>query len=335
MSNNLGFKIESEGLEIEYEVRSYKRPSADALKTSIHNEIAELYEQLEELKADEERENKDIDRLTNHADGLDYTIAVASGILCGMIDSFFVGEFSLTKANEWGTEKVEKFVQFVAKQQSGKEKDLYESIRYLENRWKIPSDNKAGIFGGAIRHHLYDFAHHPTPVGLFFSLLTQFTGNAYGVDSFGVFKVEPITSIDLIGKDIPTKVSLGLITWFFHLVSDIAGSSSSIGLKRLGTGLPGPLVSFLYEVSKIPCFSPKNGDSNFTLWISRLWNGALRDANGNRMPVRFDMRTELGVLHELGKQSIPVIVNECLVRGFYFIRRFVSAVKENPIHSLA
>ena len=41
-----------------------------------------------------------------------------------------------------------------------------------------------------------------------------------------------------------------------------------------------------------------------------------------------DLRGELGVLHQLGKQTIPVIANEALVRGFYFISRLIEEIKE-------
>ena len=326
----------NDDFQIEYEILpAFDKKYLDPRRVEIAEKIADIDYRIAELDARVDKLNIDIEKLTNHADGLDYTIAVASGVVCGLIDSFFIGEFSLTKANEWGTEKVNSFVKFVAKQQSGKEKDLFDSIQYLENQWKIPSDNKANILGGPTRHHLHDFSHHPTAVGLFFSMLTQFTGNAYGVNSFGQFIAVPVDST-FIGKDFPTKISLGLITWFFHLVSDVAGSSRTIELKKTGTGLPGPIISLLYEVSMIPCFKSKDGTNKFSLWIARLWNGALKDPKGNLiMPVRFDLRTELGLIHELGKQAIPVIINECFVRGFYFIRRFVSAIKETPIHSLS
>ena len=36
--------------------------------------------------------DNNIDILTNDADQLDNAVAVASGLLCGLIDSFFVGE---------------------------------------------------------------------------------------------------------------------------------------------------------------------------------------------------------------------------------------------------
>jgi hypothetical protein len=69
--------------------------------------------------------------------------------------------------------------------------------------------------------------------------------------------------------------------------------------------------------------------------VSKLFNGTLlskRDENGKILEaVKFDLRTEIGVAHEIGKQAIPVIINECIVRGFYFIRRFVMEIKANEI----
>ena len=40
----------------------------------------------------------DIERLTNQADGVDYAIAVSSGIIAGLIDIFFVGEWDFKNA---------------------------------------------------------------------------------------------------------------------------------------------------------------------------------------------------------------------------------------------
>ena len=47
--------------------------------------------------------------------------------------------------------------------------------------------------------------------------------------------------------------------------------------------------------------------------------------------MKFDFRGELGATVELGKQAIPVIANECIVRGFYFLRRFAMEMRRiNP-----
>lgn len=63
------------------------------------------------------------------------------------------------------------------------------AVKALEKRFPIPSDGNTPDFGGGLQHHLRDFAHHPTIVGLAFSLLTQFTEKSYGTDVNGVFLV--------------------------------------------------------------------------------------------------------------------------------------------------
>lgn len=313
-----------EDFEVEFDVVTLAEPSADGRG----REIAENLEEIEgRIAAGKERVralDSEIDRLTNHADGLDYMVAVASGIIAGVIDSVWVGEFSIDRANSWGDEKVNHFVVKVAQSRGYKGEDLEGAIRYLEGNYGLASDSMTPDFGGGRQHHLRDFSHHPTPCGLLFSLLTQFTGKAYGTDTKGMFMVCEIADRRMIGRDIPQKILFGVVYWVFHMVSDMAGSSANAGA---GTGLPGPLVSMLKELSVLPFF--KNMDINdmqLSVWISKLFNGTLlarRDEAGNiTEKVKFDLRTEIGLAHELGRQALPVVINECIVRGFYFIRRF-------------
>ena len=51
--------------------------------------------------------------------------------------------------------------------------------------------------------------------------------------------------------------------------------------------------------------------------------------------VRFDLRTEIGLVQQLTKQAIPVIINECIVRGFYMIRRLCLEISSKDIQKLA
>ena len=141
----------------------------------------------------------------------------------------------------------------------------------------------------------------------------------------------------LIGKNIQEKLLFGVVHWFFHMVSDMAGSSGSIAAGKTGTGLPGPLVSLLKELSSLPFFKNLNEDGykEFSVWISKLFNGTLlgtHDENGKIIsPIKFDLRTEIGLLPQLVKQAIPILINECVVRGFYFIRRLSVEIKSNDI----
>lgn len=313
--------------DISFETVITPRSELDNLRQTISNELEKLSELEQENINTIETLNKEIDKLTNHADQTDYIVAACSGILCGLIDSIFVGEFSIDNATSWGKDKVDSFVKKIAKSQGCDSDDLTQCVRHLEKKFPIPADNATNLFGGGLQHHLRDFSHHPNILGLTFSMLTQYTGRVYGTDTCGVFCSYEIEDTSLIGKGHVEKISIGVVSWFFHMASDMAGSSGSISQGKYGTGLPGPLVSFLKVLSSLPIFQSKDSTNEFSKFISRLFNGTLlsqRGEDGRIIPdtvIKFDLRTEIGAIKEVGKQAIPVIINECVVRSFYFARR--------------
>ena len=123
----------------------------------IYNAIYDIQSRIDEL-------NTDIDKLTNHADGLDYMVAVASGVICGFVDVLFVSDLSFEKANEWGGDKVNDFVLKIAQKQGYEGEDLSDAVRFLENKFPIAADKATNAFGGGLQHHLRDFSHHPTKI---------------------------------------------------------------------------------------------------------------------------------------------------------------------------
>ena len=215
--------------------------------------------------------NSQIELLSSQADNLDYIVAVASGIACSILDILWVGEFDLAHGRNVASDKVDTFVKKTAEMIEGEKfDDVKSAVKALEKRFPIPSDGNTPDFGGGLQHHLRDFAHHPTIVGLAFSLLTQFTEKSYGTDVNGMFLVVdvPEKSKPFIGKDVPQKILMGTITWFFHLVSDVAGSSSTAGITG-GTGIPGPILALAKEISAIPLFRDLkvNDDTSLSLFL--------------------------------------------------------------------
>lgn len=333
----------SDDFSIEFDVVSISDSSnfRNEREQRVYEGLAGVEERLQQVQQKIDELNVDIERLTNTADGMDYMVAVASGVLAGIIDIVFVGEFSLEKANEWGKEKTNNFVVKIAQKEGYKKDDLCGAIEFLEKKYPIVADKATADFGGGLQHHLRDFSHHPTPIGLLFSFLTQFTNKVYGTDVDGSFKIVDLKEGDLIliGKNFHEKVLFGGVNWFFHMVSDMVGSSGSVKEGKIGTGLPGPLVSLLKEVSTLPVFRKLNnkGYKEFSVWISKLYNGTLlgkRDENNKLIPLKFDLRTEIGVMQQLGRQAIPVIINECIVRGFYFIRRLYIELRDKNVKKL-
>lgn len=284
-----------------------------------------------------------IDLLSSQADKFDYLVSIGSGVLCGVLDILWVGNFSLERGRSISNNEVNDFVTKTAKLLGYDGNDLEGAVKFLEKKFPIPSDGNTPNFGGGLQHHLRDFAHHPTIVGLIFSLLTQFTYKSYGTDVNGVFMIAEVPEVSkaFIGNDVPSKILFGTITWFFHLVSDVAGSSSSVG-KSGGTGIPGPLLALAKELSVLPIFKNINvGDNSLTVFFSKLFNGTLlakHDESGKIIRdtvLKFDLRGELGIGIELGRQAIPVVANECIVRCFYFIRRLAIEIREQDIRSFA
>lgn len=405
--------LQNDGFEVQFELL----PVIDI------DEIQERKEILESLNSIDAQQkilsqridvlNTDIERLTNYADALDYSVAVGCGILCGLIDSFFVGEFDFDEALQKSKERVNKYVESKAEKirtsetvkkaienakrkaaekgkklskeeieeikkkvtegvankfkkvisgdaENGTVNAIRRSITKLEEKYKLPSDNAfKGIKGmNSASHHLDDLAHHPTLLGLVAAIIGELFRAGIFVDKNGDWHIEwlgfdkedrkrwlellaPIVVAGLIAwllnvvnskykdeidqklpapirKIIKTLANAPLAitilnsirnvftNWWGHLASDMAGSKSSPGA---GMGIPGLFVSIIKEISSIPPLNytglPKIVDEIYT-------------------QNRFDMRAELAVMNELGRQSIPVLLGDLIVRSFYFVRHLIS-----------
>ena len=271
----------------------------------------------------------------NKADKIDYLLAVASGTIAAAVDIFYTGEFSLVEGRQWGNDTINKFVKRMAKWNGYKGDDLSGAIKFMEKSFPLAADKNTPTFGGGLQHHLRDFSHHFSLGGLMCSIFTQFTKKVIGTDTNGNLIIVDVVDNTFIGKDIPQKIVYGTVHWFFHMVSDMAGSNATAGD---GTGIPGPIVSLIKKLSSLPFFRDKKiGDIEFHTWVSKLFNGTLlgkRDEAGKLLePMKFDLRTEIGILHEIGKQVVPVLINEAIVRSFYFIRRLSDELNREEIKS--
>ncbi|OKL50310.1 hypothetical protein [Boudabousia marimammalium] len=290
----------------------------------------------------------DFDPSVAKADRSDCLVAVSSGMLTGILNIFLQKKFNLENAHNWGREKVGSFVTEAAKldaKRTGKGSritSLEQAIRYLEKEYPMSSDKLTADFGGGLQHHLRDFTHHPTALGLVFSILSQFTQKGYGTNTAGKFAVFEMSAgvagaeAQLIGETFGEKILLGTFNWAMHLVSDMAGSSSNPGE---GTGIPGPLLSTLKELSSLPLFKNinlKHGDDKiaFSQWVSKLFNGTMFKTSDGK-PLRFDLRTELGLFAQATSQLKAVAINEAIVRAFYMITRLKDEIERKNVRSIS
>ncbi len=315
-----------------------KNDISDEVQVSLELPFAEMIDsKLSEIDSKLGNLSIDLDKFTSNADATDLIVAASSGILASVLDILFVKEFNFDKSSEWADDKIENFVIKVAKKKGYKGNDKNGAIRHLE-QFGTPSDSVTGKFGGGKQHHLRDFAHHASPIGLAFSIISQFTGKAYGTpENSGMFQAVDITDKTFIGDTIPKKLIFGFVYWIFHMASDMAGSSSTLGK---GTGIPGPLLSTVKMLSSLPIFKDEEGVNQLSVKVSKLFNGTLladRDENGHiargtdgkPLTRQMDLRGELAFLHEIAKLAIPVMINEVIVRGFYFVSRLIREIENN------
>lgn len=296
--------------------------------------------------------NKRLERYTFDGDKADYAIGIISGIFAGVIDSTYVGAATFNGLDmALSHQQVNNFIQEYAKHRGLGGDRLKDCIRDLEDAFKVAQDNVwkgAGIKVSAQNHHLADFAHHPTPWGLLSSIIVQFLRIGTFVNRDGEWHlllvktgakdiVETLTPVVITGilnwlvalgeksyqekngEEIP-KALRGIAhfaastpmlieiakcadNWFGHLVSDMGGSKNTAGD---GMGIPGVFISLLYELASLPILK----DSGLPAFVNDLYQNK-----------KLDLRHELCLYKELGKQSIPVIFNEIYTRVLFFASR--------------
>lgn len=181
--------------------------------------------------------DKDLKPLFYHdkCDKYDYLIAVGCGAISGLIDIFFVGTPMTSKLQPWTDAQVDKAVMGFSKLcgWSPREgKGISSAIGFLEKKFPVNYDHRnmtdvGGLFNmGTKNHHMKSLAHSPDIVGLFFSILNQFTSTASFLSEGRLITV-PTDTYELHGHNLISKLFCGVANWFGHIMSDVAGSSGS------------------------------------------------------------------------------------------------------------
>lgn len=261
-----------------------------------------------------------VQKLKPDCDKLDYTLAACSGALCGIIDIFLVGkpgESPLGKiTDKWFENRTCDFAKLCGWPGSKSDNPLSSAMRYLENRFDVPYDQRgcgdagSSIFGlDPTNHHFKSLGHNPSLVGLFFSILDQFRNTSHFVSNGQMIElVEADDKFKLQGNNIYAKFLCGFVNWFCHIMSDVSGASGS---KGRGMGIPSPLWTWTNDVIAIKS----------SLGIStNQFDRDVCDLALNMYEEGFDLRFQT-------TQAIPVLINEAIVRLFYSVRRMIRYYK--------
>lgn len=289
------------GMSVAEEGFSFTSSIETALK-SAETEVQRLEETI-----------KSVESLRPNCDKLDYALAASSGVLCGIIDIFIVGKPGESLAgnvtDKWFSNRTTDFAKRYGWNGKG---DASSAIKFLEKEFKIPYDQRGAGDAGSIifdlnpsNHHFKSLGHNPTLLGLFFSILDQFTNQSHFVSGGELISLQKADGkFELRGNSIPAKLFCGFSNWFRHLISDMSGSSRS---KGRGMGIPSPLWAWTNDIIAIK--SKRNIPvSQFDNTINELALSIYKEG--------YDIRFQ-------ATQVIPVFINEIIVRLVYAIRRLV------------
>lgn len=209
-------------------------------------------------------------------DKFDYLAAVGCGAIAGLIDIFLVGAPNDSKSQKcnsklqsWTDEQVDKTVMLFAKTcgwkpRAGQEGNVKSAIGFLEKKFPVNYDQRhredvGGLFDMSTKnHHMKSLAHAPDIIGLFFSILNQFTSTSSFLHNGQLITIRTGTP-ELQGSNFVSKLFCGVANWFGHIMSDIAGSSGASGR---GSGIVIPFFE-LFQLCDFGSFQV--GDNRNTL----------------------------------------------------------------------
>ncbi len=282
--------------------------------STICNAIIDADAELKILDEQIAETEETVKSLTPECDKIDYILSASSGALCGIMDVFLVGKPGESPlgnvTDKWFANRTVDFAKLCG--YKSEKTSLSSAIGFLEKKFKIPYDQSVGgdIFKELLNltpsnHHFKSLGHNPTLLGLFFSILNQFTNtSSFVTDGELITLKNSEGNFELEGHNIPGKLFCGFVNWFGHIISDISGSSTS---KGRGMGIPSPIWAWTNDI----------------IAIKRKLNipASEFDKSANELAMNifkkgYDVRFQT-------VQTIPVFLNELVVRLFYSIRRMI------------
>lgn len=246
-------------------------------------------------------------------DRYDYLAACACGAVGGMIDIFLVGAPSDSILGKWSDAQMDKAVKSFAKvcgwnPRPGKENNVASAIGWLEKKFPVNYDQRhSGDVGNIINmsannHHMKSLSHAPDIIGLFFSILNQFTGTSTFL-SDGQLVTWNTEASQLEGGNFIAKLFCGFANWIGHIMSDMAGSSGGRGGNTgRGSGVVMPFYE-LFQLCNFGKFSVGKDKQDLATIATRAFQEG------------YDFRFGLAL-------AIPVLFTELSIKLIWSIRRY-------------
>ena len=267
--------------------------------------------QIRQALTENSAENRRLMLSKNKCDKYDYLAAVACGAVGGLIDIFLVGAPGESVLGKWTDVQVDNAVKGFAKlsgwkPREGQQGNVASAIGFLEKKFSVNYDQRhSGDVGdlfsmSAKNHHMMSLAHSPDIIGLFFSLLNQFTSTSSFIANGQLVTINSET-FELQGGNFIAKIFCGIANWFGHIMSDIAGSSGGRGNGGRGAGVVMPFYE-LFQFCKFGKFNVGQDKQDLATIAVRAFQEG------------YDARFGLAM-------AIPVVITELSIRLIWSLRR--------------
>ncbi len=294
--------------------------------SSIETALLSAKQEYQQIDTQLSESLKTLKKLTPECDKIDFTLSASCGALCSVLDIFLVGKPKKSPigniTDKWFEDRTKDFAKMCGWEDNGK--GLSSAINHLEKTFKVPYDQRGAGDAGSIvydlnpkNHHFKSLAHNPTLLGLFFSILDQFStpNQSHFVTGGELIALQDAdNTFKLQGNDVPSKLFCAIVNWFGHLISDISGSNGSTGR---GMGIPSPFWAWTNDI----------------IAIKRSLNISVTEFDKSINELALNIYKEGYDIRFQAAQAIPVFVNEILVRLIYSVRRmmkyFVNVRKES------
>lgn len=251
--------------------------------------------------------NEKLNKYTNHADRYDYMVAVASGILCGVLDA-----------------------------------QIADISKRVLNSKELDLKGKGKAFLNALPKQFEKTQGKTSMAGMFGTVLNSCMGKKAGdlvTDNEETGKKEFDTSkaMGLFGsaamtamlkwlsakrkpKEIDESDFPDTIKTMLHQLNDHPKVQDFLKNPKIPELTPKKLEEVGVPVLFISLAEPYLGDVNKKIRkVKRLPKITLKNWTSKLSPIPIDMN----LLGKLGNQAVGVLANELIVRGFYFIRHLM------------
>ena len=175
------------------------------------------------------------------------------------------------------------------------------------NRLHVPF---AGVLGSEI-----ELSIRPALSGLFFSILSQFTGMIYYADSEGEVWDHPVPDYYVTGDSLEDRILLGIMYWIFYLCQTTArGGSDCLQAGNIPCAL-WKLINDLaaaFDCAQTPAAFIE-AEEQYSGWLGDMI-GRIRKDGSEGMELFNLLRDKMDFLC---RDLFPVVLNNCLVRAFH------------------